>query len=119
MILSPRNSADLAAGALAHHVLGIPRLWPGAVLTNFVFLRCCRPKSWRHQEWRSWVAAGLAMVLIGLELAFFLDWRPAFQPGLPGGSANPLLTMSMTLLNSNLSIAIAWALPTLRRPVDH
>ena len=85
-------------------------LWPSAVSAQWILLRLFRPRSWRHQAWRAWVAGSLAVPFtwIGTWMGLEILGGSSFLRGNWGSSFIALL---LAVTCSNACVAIGWALP--------
>jgi hypothetical protein len=97
---------------LVAHVLSMVVVWPAAIIANFAALRIFRPRSWRHEPWRAWLAGSLGVPCVWGGMA---AW-PYLTRGSPEfinswGSAGKI---SLLVLFSNLAVFIGWILPSRR-----
>jgi len=101
---------------LVAHVLSMLVVWPAAIVANLAALRIFRPRSWRHQSWRAWVAGSLGVPFVWGGLA---AW-PHLTRGSPelvnslGRSFGELYVLSLVILFSNLAVLVGWMLPSRR-----
>jgi amino acid transporter len=91
---------------------------PAAVVANFIALRVFRPRSWRREPWRAYVAGILAVPFCwgGSYLWLILDVdAPPIVREL-GEWGKVILVAGMVILFSNLALLVAWLLPSRKRP---
>jgi hypothetical protein len=99
------------------HFVSLVVLYPAAVAANFVALKVFRPRSWRRQSWRGWVAGVLGIPFCW---AGVVVWGrlPVIGPGVVHGVARAWvdgITMSgAVILASSLALLVGWLLPPWR-----
>jgi len=101
---------------LVAHALSMIVVWPAAMVANFAALRLFRPRSWRHEPWRAWVAGTLGVPFVWGGLALFPDiakGSPEFVNTL-AKSFGEIYALSLVVLFSNLAVLVGWALPSRR-----
>ena len=102
---------------LVAHALSMFVVWPAAMVANFAALRLFRPRSWRHETWRAWVAGSLGVPFVWGGLTVF----PAIVRGSPefvntlAKAFGDLYFLSLVVLFSNLAILVAWLIPSRRK----
>ena len=102
------------------HFLSLLVVWPAAIFANFAALRLFPPRSWRHEQWRGWVAGILGVPFIW---GGFYVWpyvsstRPDLLKSLNQNLAELLLGIGVLILFSNLAVLVGWILPPWRSSV--
>ena len=100
------------------HFLSLLVVWPAAIFANFAALRLFRPRSWRHEPWRGWVAGilGVPFTWSGFYVwPYVSSTRPDFLKSLDQNLAELLLGIGVMILFSNLAVLVGWILPSWKK----
>jgi hypothetical protein len=116
LLLAIGGKSEVTAALLVAHVAMTLVQWPSAVVMTWLCLRACRPRSWRHQLWRAWVAGllGAPFAWGGSMLgdAFGISGGPDVLVSLFGRLLGRIaLLYGLIVIFSNLAILVAWMLP--------
>jgi hypothetical protein len=100
------------------HFLSVMVVWPAAIVANFAALRLFRPRSWRQERWRGWVAGSLGVPFCRGGLALWPQIQSASPEPLRhlADQGNLPYFLSVLVFFSNLAVLIGWILPPWKRP---
>ena len=98
---------DVVGNLMIAHVFAAIILWIPAVAVHWVILRLCRSGGRRRQAWRAWPSALLAVPANWAGIFLIV---PQFERWFTYEQA-PFFAVGAAIFLTNVSIAVAWALP--------
>lgn len=104
---------NLTVAFLIAHYFFVIIVWPAALFANFAALRLFRPRSWRGEPWRGWVAGilGVACCWGGIILWPKVEEISPPQFRQAGGELGMLYGIGVLVFLSNIAVLLTWLLP--------